>query len=798
MVNRSPIAVIGAALILAAPLLFGCLPPWASGFLLAGVCVLGAAQVIANTFQDKDRLPIPFELQMTLGLLLAWLMATILYDVAMGTEHNRIPALSLSKLGYLGAFAAALYLGATYAQSLRRLKQILFGMACLGLALSGFALAHYYGWDVKTLFDWPVNQKRICGLYTNFNRFATLLAVCWICACGLLLGCIDQYRQSLPVLKPKTIVLFAAVLLMAVCIGLTRSRLTMLSMVVSLGIAALGWWSLRALVLQRLMPDSAIGKALKIAPFLALAVWGTWGFLFDIDNSQISLTTSLSREVWSSAMRYTAFCAAWSMLLQNPLGYGLGAFETFFTQVRPSNLPDSWRELHCDWMQWTLEAGVPALLLGLAALALWCRACWMTIRQCYPNDRQVLYLRLLPCVGLLVPLWCSMVDFPLREPASAVLFCFLAGVLCGTARQTIVVDGETERHGDGETERQGDGETERRGDGGKQLLLKRDAKILTVSSLALVPIFLCGAWIAARNSVAYAYSPWMGRIACPQPRSEDLSAWQAALQIDSSDPELFFRAGITAAAAANDGENLSLASEYLRQALTLQPFDYRFFLTAGIMAERAGQMDEAFRLRAQAAALAPGNLSLREENARLYLRKRESLPLDDELNRVESTDADTVRWQHAIRGAMSLKRNHINEGLAELQQVVTADASDSKEIISWLSEQVSTLSPDICKALVVVLLDRLPAYPQFALVLARKLMDGQHWSLAHQLLEKTASKSTDLGALWAELSLRLGDFPAATQRADVVLQRSGGAPNWVRWYDNFRIRLKQREEQSKK
>ena len=77
-------------------------------------------------------------------------------------------------------------------------------------------------------------------------------------------------------------------------------------------------------------------------------------------------------------------------------------------------------EAHDDWLQWTAEGGIPfALLIAILAGSLMLPA-----------------VRSLWGVGFLIVLVHSLVDYVLREPALAILWFAVGGVLCGYAQKT--------------------------------------------------------------------------------------------------------------------------------------------------------------------------------------------------------------------------------------------------------------------------------------------------------------------------------------------------------------------------
>src|SRR5256885_2189012 len=78
------------------------------------------------------------------------------------------------------------------------------------------------------------------GLYTNANRFAVLMALCWLCGSALFLESLSRNSRSLPSRLRQTFVLLV-LLAISICIALTLSRLTIAATGIALLIAAAAW-----------------------------------------------------------------------------------------------------------------------------------------------------------------------------------------------------------------------------------------------------------------------------------------------------------------------------------------------------------------------------------------------------------------------------------------------------------------------------------------------------------------------------------------------------------------------------
>jgi O-antigen ligase len=106
--------------------------------------------------------------------------------------------------------------------------------------------------------------------------------------------------------------------------------------------------------------------------------------------------------------------------LRPATGFGMGAWPLAYPAFATFDLGVIANEAHDDWLQWTAEGGIPfALLIAILAGSLMLPA-----------------VRSLWGVGFLIVLVHSLVDYVLREPALAILWFAVGGVLCGYAQKT--------------------------------------------------------------------------------------------------------------------------------------------------------------------------------------------------------------------------------------------------------------------------------------------------------------------------------------------------------------------------
>ncbi|HYF49957.1 MAG TPA: O-antigen ligase family protein, partial [Planctomycetota bacterium] len=428
-------AIAGSAVCLAAPLFLGCQPPWLSGFLLALVLTIGAAYLLVALCSGEGvRLPkgvVFFAL-----LLMGWLTINAGRDFMLGVEGGRDPQASLRHLFYAAAFFCAAVLGAGTVRSPDQLKRLLVAVIVLGVLLSITSFAQYLGRDLKRPFGESFYGQRINGIYTNPNRFAVMLTITWL-ACVAVGGDALIRRSRLERTRLEMGLLIGCLLAIATAIVLTLSRLTMMSIAAWIGIVAL-WW----VYLFRRYQDSATafrnamhldhgGRTVIIALLLPLLCVGAWiTFTLTLGSTELQRRLSFDPSVHS---RFAVMELSLPLLTANPFwGVGLGGFESAFGVIQPVGFPGRWREVHNDWLQLGIEAGLPALILALCLFGAWFYACARRVRDEWRANQHTFALRVIALGAVTVPLMCSLGDFPLREPGTAVACFFLAGALCST------------------------------------------------------------------------------------------------------------------------------------------------------------------------------------------------------------------------------------------------------------------------------------------------------------------------------------------------------------------------------
>jgi O-antigen ligase len=214
--------------------------------------------------------------------------------------------------------------------------------ALLGAGLAGYAVIQYLALGLPPR-----------SVFININSHAALLNLVLLPAVGFFLINAANPRQD----RRAQIALAVLIALLAFAVALTRGRGPMLSLVAGL--------ALISLVARRKLPARVWVTPLALcfgAFALANLVWqgGVTERYAELANPMGVASMQGRLLIWESA---------WQLLRETPwLGIGLGMFTLVYPAVRSPLDGSAGFLVHNDYLQLWLEAGLPALLLILAAI----------------------------------------------------------------------------------------------------------------------------------------------------------------------------------------------------------------------------------------------------------------------------------------------------------------------------------------------------------------------------------------------------------------------------------------------
>jgi O-antigen ligase len=263
----------------------------------------------------------------------------------------------------------------------------------------------------------------VSGTFANRNHFALFLAL------GCLLVPVWMLREGHR-LKWRGPVGLGLLLLFMLMILATGSRAGMMVGALAIAIAGIIAWPGLSRGLRRaprwVLPTVFAAVIALLASFVLASVAA---------DRAVSIERSLSMDV-EQDMRNRALPTVWDMARNAfPAGNGLGGFDPMFRIDEPFDLlkPTYFNQAHNDFLGVLLDAGLPGLLLMVAALAWWA---WASVRAWRgPRDR------MLPRLGsamILLVIIASVFDYPARTPMIMAMLVIAATWLSGSSEKEMV------------------------------------------------------------------------------------------------------------------------------------------------------------------------------------------------------------------------------------------------------------------------------------------------------------------------------------------------------------------------
>ncbi|MEH6756966.1 MAG: O-antigen ligase family protein [Parasphingorhabdus sp.] len=110
-----------------------------------------------------------------------------------------------------------------------------------------------------------------------------------------------------------------------------------------------------------------------------------------------------------------------------PWGSGFGTFEHVYRIYEPQELlkPSYLNQAHNDWLQFPIEGGLPAILIGAAA-TVWAAIQFLRLTKDWRYSRFTKYTVIMAAMVMLLFLAGSIGDYPLRVPSVIALFAVIA------------------------------------------------------------------------------------------------------------------------------------------------------------------------------------------------------------------------------------------------------------------------------------------------------------------------------------------------------------------------------------
>ncbi len=255
------------------------------------------------------------------------------------------------------------------------------------------------------------------GPFANRNHLAALLAVCLPLSAAWLMV---SYRYQRPGRRTALLMLsFFLGVLLVVALSVTRSRAgVLLGVAAFFGIAAMAWLYRRRLD-ERDRRDRRLKRLLMLSAAIGLAISMQYGLL---DLWSRLRSDPLEDQRWVTATNTVEAIRTFGLL-----GTGAGTFVDAYASVeKPTQRVEYYvNRAHNDWLEWTLEGGLPAVALILCSLGVLGRLLLDAVRS---TSRRAPW-RWASAIGIGLLLLHSLIDYPLRTTALAAVAALLIACL---------------------------------------------------------------------------------------------------------------------------------------------------------------------------------------------------------------------------------------------------------------------------------------------------------------------------------------------------------------------------------
>ncbi len=324
----------------------------------------------------------------------------------------------------LAAFLLALRLDAA------QQRWLLAGIALVGVISAVIGLLQILGAERGSLYFYRItNYGSAVGLFANRNHQAAMLLIS--------LPVLAAFYGTMRVQPDRQImwqaILFSAALFLFPMLATTGSRAGVVLSTVAL---LLAWWVYT--------PPKLVGR--RVRPELSPWVWrgilavGAVGLLVlaflmrSTESVQRLLATESATEERSVALPIL-WDTIWNFF---PFGSGIGSFADVFRTVEPLSMVRNTylNHAHNEPVEILMTAGLPGLLLLIAAILMFGVAVWNLVRQTgeQRSSPTNVFGRCGAATLLLLAL-ASIADYPLRVPSLAVLGAIAAAWVAHSFRQ---------------------------------------------------------------------------------------------------------------------------------------------------------------------------------------------------------------------------------------------------------------------------------------------------------------------------------------------------------------------------
>jgi O-antigen ligase len=400
------------ASLLAAPLAFGAVDPWAWASLLIaslGLLLLWTIGCVRQGALKINISPLYLPAVLFLALAVVQFYGGITLD-AYATRESIFKVVMVLTIFFVAGQVIAETLNSAWRQLGLAVTLYAFGLGLFAI-LQFFSSHNLIYWRVKS-DGWTF------GPYVNHNHYAGLMEMLIPISVGHVL--------SRPRTDPGRLLLALSLVVPASSVLLSGSRGGFVCLLVeALVLGSVLWWRSRD-------GEGHFGAMLPIG-LAAAALLFFWMAPANLVRrlgglSNLTQTTQITLGQRELAARDTL-----RIFRDHPwLGTGLGSFETVFPQYRTFATDFEWAHAHNHYAEALAETGMAGAALIVFSLALFFKLAFKNSARVRRDDAEWIQLgSAIGCCGLLVH---SFVDFNLHIPANAVWFAVAVALATTTRR----------------------------------------------------------------------------------------------------------------------------------------------------------------------------------------------------------------------------------------------------------------------------------------------------------------------------------------------------------------------------
>lgn len=339
-------------------------------------------------------------------------------------------AISLYKtLSYASLFVCTLLL----CNSAERIRTTMLAIVIIGVFQATYgALEILLRLDTSLVFQLPIKGVAT-GTFVYKNHYANYLMLCLSIGVGFLVSTLlsqrsatrttHKIRNFLETLLHGKALVRIALAIMVIALVMSRSRMGNTAFFVAMTVV--GMLSL-FLIKKRTRGLSILIISMFVVDMFILSAW------FGLDKVKTRLEqTSLSQETRDEVVRDSI------PLLQDfaSTGSGMGSFYGIFPKYQGAEIKAFYDHAHNDYLQFAIEAGIPAtLLLFLLPLLAGIRCIKAIKHRRNTLMKGMAFGCLMAIIGMAIHM---SVDFPLQAPANAALFMVILALAFQSQNRSI-------------------------------------------------------------------------------------------------------------------------------------------------------------------------------------------------------------------------------------------------------------------------------------------------------------------------------------------------------------------------